>query len=589
MPDPPRKLTGRGFRGAFIMLVGLIAIVIAFSFNYAGTEIITFPYDNGKMGTAFYYKSPGAQARPRPIILFIHGYNNLKTFDFRLLEFTRRGWDVLSIDLPGHGTNSNTFKTGCWNVIFGALDYIQSRPDSWNSSAIGVVGHSFGGLVGAMGLLFDNRIAAGVLWAPLLDMEKSQARADSIFPQGHPFHRFTSADSPLTYLQSNMTLNNTLIIHGTDDSVLPIAMNLDAYLVLNATDPTNKTRHSFEPISGGDHLLYYDVVIRDTIAWLAPYLEPDRANAMIYEVETSPTVYFLYFVLEILALFGLFPAIFIIFVDEVGKSVERKRWVAESVLTIKKEEHSLPTPVINRNWKWRFIFYIIALIFIIFAGVNLLSFLLFQFQLGFMGILMSGTAFLYEYFRHRWIQHKKGIAKSLEEEEGQADNPPDPRSRRVRRYMNGMLLGIALGGTFLGAIYILTYIFGFLVVLPISVPYFIVSITVSFAFSLGIEWLFRLRIQLLIYEAELYNKRRTTDVLNFILTAVLPLMISIGFFKFAAAITPAVYLLFYSVTGLCSVINWYLFDRTHSLVLTVTFSTFVMGWILAGCLTPAFF
>ncbi len=589
MPYPPRKSTGRGKISALLLGIGLFAIVITFLSVCPGTEYITFPYDGGKTGTAFYYRSTNNRNHPTPIILFFHGYNNLKTYDFRLVEFTRRGWDVLSVDLPGHGTSPEEITTGCWKIVFGALDFIETRPELWNISAIGVVGHSFGGLVSAMGLLFDPRIAAGVLWAPALNLVATQGRADQLFPYGHPFARFTAEDSPLTYIQSGKTLNNTLILHGTDDATIPISVNLGVFDELKAHDPINATHFSFQEIPKGDHLLYYDSVVRDTITWFAPYLEPARATEIIDEVRTTPVVFLLFFALELLALFGLFPAIFVIFGDQLGKAIERRRWNKELSLGIQRDEYPLATPAISRKWKWHLTAYVIALGFIIYTGVNLLAYLSFQLQLGLMGLLLTGLVFLYNYFRILWTKRKRHISKTVEEAEDRADDLIDPWESRLKRYGKHLLFGIGFGAAFLTGLYIFTFIFGFFFVFPTSFPYAIGSIAVSFAFSLGLEWLFRYRIQVLINEAKPYNKVLTTKILNTMLIVVLPAVIGVGFFRFAAIITPAVYILFYSVAALCPVINWYLFDHTKSIVTTVTFSTFVMGWILGSCITPVFF
>ena len=151
MPRPKWVSRGLGFRAALIGWLVLFGFLITFYQYVARTQYVTFSYAGNKVGTAFLYESPYPVTRPAPIVLYIHGYNNLKTYEPRVVEFTRIGWDVLAIDLPGFGTNAENFSSGCWNVIFGALDYIQSNPQSWNASAIGVVGYSFGGLVAADG------------------------------------------------------------------------------------------------------------------------------------------------------------------------------------------------------------------------------------------------------------------------------------------------------------------------------------------------------------------------------------------------------------------------------------------------------
>ena len=589
VPHLLHKTTGRGVRIALILWIGLVLIVIAFSFQVGGTQYVTFSYDNGKQGTAFYYRSPNPVSRPAPIVIYVHGYNNLKTFEFRLIEFTRRGWDVLAIDLPKHGSNQNEFTTGCWKVIFGAIDYVQTRPNWWNTSAIGVVGHSFGGLVSAMGILFDNRIAAGVLWAPLLDLGNLHHRVDSLFPMGHPFYRFTLTDSPLTYIQSGKTLNNTLILHGTNDLIIPFNETLNVYQTLLTVDPLNLTCHSFELISGGNHLLYEESVIRETISWLATHIDPARKNALIQDVESAFFLYPLFLALEVLAIFGIFPAIFVIFVDRLGKIIERRRWETSLESGLENDEFPPATSAITRDWKWHFSFYIIALLTIMFVGVNLFDFLPFHFQLGIMGAFMSGTTLFYEYLRHRWYLWKSHISREEEKAEEIADELIDPWPRRLQGYARQIGLGFAIGASFLLSIYALTFYFGFLFSIPISIPYLFWSLLMAFFFSLGIEWLFRRRIQVLIEEVRPYAKIRTCRILNFFLIIVLPFVVGLGFFLFCGTYTPIIYALFYAVTALCLIINYYLFEYTHSLVSTITLSTFVMGWVLAGCLTPAYF
>ena len=55
-------------------------------------------YADGKTGTGFVYSSPTQESQPGPLVIFVHGYTHLKTFDSRVVELTRWGFDVLAID-----------------------------------------------------------------------------------------------------------------------------------------------------------------------------------------------------------------------------------------------------------------------------------------------------------------------------------------------------------------------------------------------------------------------------------------------------------------------------------------------------------
>ncbi|MBN2883303.1 MAG: acetylxylan esterase [Clostridia bacterium] len=90
-----------------------------------------------------------------PAILAIHGLNNQKNYMANTaLEFARRGYIVLSIDMSGHGRSSGK------NLDHGAggpagLAYLRSLPNV-DTENIGIVGMSQGGFAGAMGAITSN-------------------------------------------------------------------------------------------------------------------------------------------------------------------------------------------------------------------------------------------------------------------------------------------------------------------------------------------------------------------------------------------------------------------------------------------------
>ena len=102
-----------------------------------------------------YLYTPKDIAGKAPAILAIHGLNNQKNHMANTaLEFARRGYVVLSMDMSGHGRSTGK------NLEYGAggpagLEYLRnlSIVDKEN---IGIVGMSQGGFAGAMGAITSN-------------------------------------------------------------------------------------------------------------------------------------------------------------------------------------------------------------------------------------------------------------------------------------------------------------------------------------------------------------------------------------------------------------------------------------------------
>ncbi|MHA1733435.1 MAG: alpha/beta hydrolase [Promethearchaeota archaeon] len=101
---------------------------------------------------------------PRPAVVACHGFTGGPGKEFMnryALELAKRGFVVLSLDLPGYGATTNRFSTFFPRadfeplVLLDAIGYLGSLRDLVNSSAIGLIGHSYGGATVAL--------AAGVL------------------------------------------------------------------------------------------------------------------------------------------------------------------------------------------------------------------------------------------------------------------------------------------------------------------------------------------------------------------------------------------------------------------------------------------
>jgi pimeloyl-ACP methyl ester carboxylesterase len=100
---------------------------------------------NGYVISAYLYAPKSASAEnPAPAILAVHGLNNQKNYMANTaLEFVRRGYVVLSMDMTGHGySNGANCDQGCGAAD--ALNYLRALP-TVDKDNIGLVGMSQGG------------------------------------------------------------------------------------------------------------------------------------------------------------------------------------------------------------------------------------------------------------------------------------------------------------------------------------------------------------------------------------------------------------------------------------------------------------
>ncbi len=263
------------------MVSGIIISAVTFHTSYAKVDRFTAKYpDNDQpiVGNVYYpkyssYSSP-------PIVVYIHGLEMQKDLDARVpMEFCRRGFIVLSVDLHGHGEADGVFGPKAYQDGKDAIEYVfDYLDDVANTSRLAVVGHSAGGLT-TLGLN-DTRIMASVTWAsPVYYSVELIERFSDIFTLFNPdldvsnqtlIEEFNET-APYSHLTPTNP-QNLLAIHHVDDPIVNVS---HAYAIHNKTQCEllilNDSTCEYQPLSRMKeypHGLMWDCVMRTTINWI---------------------------------------------------------------------------------------------------------------------------------------------------------------------------------------------------------------------------------------------------------------------------------------------------------------------------------
>lgn len=148
-----------------ILCIGL-AVILAFSIfasivqsNSGKVDIIeiTIPQSNGEYTSALLYKPKSATIyNPAPCVVTAPGAGNTKEMqDIALVELSRRGFVVISIDLYHHGKSSGSHESIPYTMsqqyqgfgMIDVVDYVYNNLDYVDNTKIGITGHSTGGRI----------------------------------------------------------------------------------------------------------------------------------------------------------------------------------------------------------------------------------------------------------------------------------------------------------------------------------------------------------------------------------------------------------------------------------------------------------
>ncbi|MFX1388819.1 MAG: alpha/beta hydrolase family protein [Promethearchaeota archaeon] len=254
----------------FIVSLGCL---YAFRFeSYLIYERVVFQSSNMTLYADLYHPTNQVSFQQKaPLIIFAHGLGSQKDLDPRVPnEFTKRGFYVASIDYRGDGesgghlldinTNMYMNRTNIPSIAQDCSRLLDTLSNmnffiNINTSQIGLVGHSLGGMVALMNGALDDRFKLTVTWAGLVNFSAEFFGIS----EDHPFMKYIPAR-----IINETNPSNLMVIHSIYDTTVPF--NENALVAKNLTNC--KLVEIKSHLFGGPHYLFSDQVISETIKWV---------------------------------------------------------------------------------------------------------------------------------------------------------------------------------------------------------------------------------------------------------------------------------------------------------------------------------
>ena len=220
-------------------IFGFILMTMSFflsssSFNHAQIQLdlITLENEETSLSALLIYPRNIQESKPRPAILAYHGWGGTKEGILpTCLGLAEAGYVVLAPDLRGHGESEGISELGLVEIKDAkiAIDYLFSRSDLVNTSALSTWGSSFGGLIALLSAGTDPRVNATVATSAPTNLTDWLYQRDFRWQERITYRPYVPVDpqnesalmirSPVTYIQN---ITNLLIIHGENDAIVPI-------------------------------------------------------------------------------------------------------------------------------------------------------------------------------------------------------------------------------------------------------------------------------------------------------------------------------------------------------------------------------
>ena len=125
-----------------------------------------------EVSTLLYKPNNATADAPAPCIITVEGwYNNKEMQDLYSVEYARRGYVVIAVDMHGHGDSESTDSAGLYTAAVGldaAVELAGTLPYV-NTDKIAVTGHSSGGAACDMAVALDNERETPLISAVLYE------------------------------------------------------------------------------------------------------------------------------------------------------------------------------------------------------------------------------------------------------------------------------------------------------------------------------------------------------------------------------------------------------------------------------------
>ncbi len=284
----------------------------------------------------------GSLNNPRPAILAYHGWGGTKESILpSCLDYVKAGYVVLAPDLRGHGESEGISSLGLVEQADArvAIDYLFLRSDLVNTSALSVLGSSFGGMISLLAAGNDPRINATVVSSAPGNTTAWLEERDFRWNERLTYRPYTMIDptdssavderSPMTYIHN---INNLLIFHGEQDALIPVHHAYDLY---QASNSSNK-RLIIIPNEG--HNLDPERVKKETIL----FLDEVFSNPYTKVVGLSSSYYLLMLSWVVLLIGGLSVMLGFLSIYPIVQQIIETRWnLTESDVLLPKDNLTL--------------------------------------------------------------------------------------------------------------------------------------------------------------------------------------------------------------------------------------------------------
>ena len=375
------------------ILIFILILIFSLSFlhfnklmSYEKYERVQFNSSGVTLYANLYYPSKSLNFQEsRPLVIYAHGIGLKRDIDLRIpIELTKRGFYVAALDYQGHGESGGNINnidpyTGIPALAQDCsrlLDKLEALPfySNVNTSQIGLVGHSLGGMVVLMNQALDPRFKVSVALAPLVNF----------VPPRYGFNEdFNINYIPVNLLNEENT-QDLLIIHHINDDVLDFSEN-----ALKAKEISNC---NLIPVSGfllgGAHQLYSNDVLTKSINWFEFHF---FGSSLI----NGPIV--ITFYLNYILIFANIILIFTLVISLISVSSRIFfRQKKDSEISESLNHDLIINPSIKRKKKIKVILYV--------AGF-LLNWLLFEKIFGIRGILYSSISIIFIFTILRFYTH----------------------------------------------------------------------------------------------------------------------------------------------------------------------------------------